>query len=309
MLVETPLSGVRDIVLLLRSLPHMEQIDPEDITLLAEHGVPRTFAAGAQLEMCQPSGRVVHLLMGGRIEITRGTHREIVNGTGGVGFAELFADVCPPKAVALVQSTTLELPADFLFRAMEDNFSFVRSAIGANARFLLNLVGGLPQLGPTPEASLAPPAKIGGDSLVDRMSLLAGSVLDQASLDATIALARSMQKVSIERGETLFTQGDASRWWINIVSGRIRCENEAGSVEVADGYVLGVLDTIGELRRSYTARALVDVDAYRVDIEDWLSVIQTHPDLALGLLRMTSRNLLDATAALEAASPIDEVAE
>ena len=129
MLVDMPLRSVRDIVLLLRSVPNMGEMDPGDMELLAEQAKPRRYEAGDLIDLNQDGKRSVHIITHGRVEIAREFGVEVVDAPSGAGFVDLIADIPAPTVRAATRAVTLEIPADFILATFEENFTFVRNGI------------------------------------------------------------------------------------------------------------------------------------------------------------------------------------
>lgn len=291
MLPDTTLQNVRSRALLIRTMPNMDKLSSDEIVLAAENTRVRRFRAGENVPMVRRTERLLYIVAAGQVRSTSGLAEVIVGARDNVGWSEWLADVEAPTVVALEDSNLLELSADFMLRALEDNYAFSRAIVRGNAERILDLRGGLPRSGHEQTAeSTAPPPTV-GDTLLDRLMLFGGGPLDQGSLDAAIAVARRMKRVRFKPGETIFSLGEASRWWVNMLGGEVECSNESGATLVQGEYTIGVMDAIAERPRSYRAVAKTEVLAYVIRYEDFAIVLETHPDLALGTVRMTSRTV------------------
>lgn len=291
MLADVHLRSVRDVVLLLRSLPLMVGMSAEDSVLLAEHGLPRRYQPGQPVELEGPNGRRVHLLCEGTVRIEGPDYTEDSVAPDAIGFAAIIAEAPTPTAVAVTPCTTVELSADFVMQIFEDNFGFCRNALRGMCQFLLGNWDGLPKESALPEV---PP--ICDDTLVDRLQHLSGSFLDQASLEAAVELARGAEPIAFQPGERMMREGEVARTWLSIVRGNVYCENGNGSTQVGRQMVLGVLDVMAEWPYSYSAYAVGEVLAYRHQIDRLLSVLRAHPDLTMGLLRRLAEEVLHVLA-------------
>ena len=95
-------------------------------------------------------------------------------------------------------------------------------------------------------------------------------------------------------GEVLFRVGDPSPFWFVVEYGRIACTNGAGErMDVGAGFVIGMMDAIGQQQRSYEARAETQVVVQRIDLEPYLGVLELHSDLARDVLANIARTSLD----------------
>jgi CRP-like cAMP-binding protein len=297
-LVDLPLPGVRDRVLLLRSLESFAALDDEAITLLAEHARPRAFGAG---EVVLVEGRPVesvHVVIDGQISSRRkGKLLAQVRRARGVGFLSLLArDENGVDAVADQPTRTFEVPAAVVHDAIEENFSFLRNLLRLSGRGLLDRRGGLPA------NPAAPPAAEVGEyptrplTLVERvLDMRSGGIFATGSLEPVVEVARRQEQVEFGPGELLWRAGEPASWSLRVLAGRIECSTPDGRrVVVGKGYVLGNLDALAEHPRSFEARAETRVAGYRSDLESLLSVIESHPELGRELLAVLSRMLLEA---------------
>ncbi|HEU4404814.1 MAG TPA: cyclic nucleotide-binding domain-containing protein [Polyangiaceae bacterium] len=298
MLVDLPLPGVRDRVLLLRSLESFAALDEEGITLLAEHARPRAFRPGEVVFVEGRPVESVHVVIDGQISSRRrGKLLAQVRRARGVGFLSLLArDENGVDAVADEPTHTLEVAAAVVHDMMEENFSFLRNLLRLSARGLLGRRGGLPA---NPDA---PPAAEIGEypartmTLVERvLDLRSGGIFATGSLEPVVELARRQEQVEFAPGELLWRAGEPSSWSLRVLAGRIECTGAGGRrVVVGQGYVLGNLDALAEQPRSFEARAETRVAAYRSDLEALLAVMESHPGLGREMLGVLSRFLLEA---------------
>ena len=289
--------SVRDVALLLRTLPFLNAVALDDLTLIAENALPRRYQAGQPIILSDERGALLQMLTYGRARVVGPDYQLNVSAPNGLGFANLVATEPPPEAFALTECASLEVVGDFMLRMLEENFSFFQEALRSICNYILDRTGGLPNLTPSPRtATYSAKCKI-DDTLVDRLAFIHSSVLDQASLDAAIQLARNAELVRFQPGDVIFEQGTPARTWVTIVCGRTRCANEVGSVDTAYDAALGILDCITERPRSYGVTAIDEVVAYRLHIEQLLSVLRTRPDLAMGLLRRIAHDVIRLLAA------------
>ena len=98
----------------------------------------------------------------------------------------------------------------------------------------------------------------------------------------------------VEPGEVLFRIGDPATFWLVVEHGRIACTNQAGErMDVGYGFVIGMMDAIGQQPRSFEARAEPRVVASRVELESFLGVLELHHDLAREFLALFARMAMD----------------
>jgi CRP-like cAMP-binding protein len=67
-------------------------------------------------------------------------------------------------------------------------------------------------------------------------------------------------------------------------------------VDVGRGLTLGVLDVWGERPRVYEARAVTPVIGYQVGFESFLTLLEAHVEVGIGILRGFARALLTSNA-------------
>ncbi|NUO49366.1 MAG: cyclic nucleotide-binding domain-containing protein [Polyangiaceae bacterium] len=296
MLVDAPILGVRDNLLLLRSLPAFMSIEDAALNLLAEHARVRRVREGERiLDPASPIDRV-YVVIEGEVRWTRGARTPKVAGRHDVvGWIALMAREEGIEAIAKTEAVVLELPAETLERALEDHFPIVRNTMRLGAASLVRARGNLPI-----DKAAAPPAQPGlrretPRSLVERvMGMRTAPIFKRASVEAVIALARNWTAVRAEPGDILWRVGDDSSHWLIIDYGVVTTTSRDGdSVDVGSGFVLGILDSIARLPRSYEARAATEIVASRIELEGFLGVLETHFDLARDFIAYLAREALD----------------
>jgi CRP-like cAMP-binding protein len=296
MLVSAPVLGVRDNLLLLRSLPAFTPIEDAALALLAEHARVRRVREGERiLNPAAPIDRV-YVVIEGEVRWTRGDRPAKVAGRHDVvGWIALMAREEGVEAIAKTEAIVLELPAETLERALEDHFPIVRNTMRLGAQSLVRARGNLPVA-----KDAAPPAEPGvrrdaPRGLVERvMGMRTAPIFKRASVEAVIALARSWTSVRAAPGDVLWRIGEESLHWVIIDYGVVTATSKDGdSVDVGSGFVLGILDSIARLPRSYEARAATEIVASRIELEGFLGVLETHFDLARDFIAYLAQEALD----------------
>ena len=298
MLTEIPLGSVRDRVLLLRSLGSFSGLDDEGMTLVAEHARGRSFRAG---ETLLTEGRPlshVYIVIDGQLTSERlGQRVAVVTRSRGVGFLSMMArDEQGVTVVADVDTQTLEVPTEVLEHGLEENFSLVRNTLRNIAAALVKKRGNLPA-----PADKPPPFSLGEfrereHTLVERiLDLRSGrGIFQDCNLDAVFAFARRIEEIRVEPGTVFWKIGEPSSFWLRLDHGRVRCRAADGAtVDVGHRYVLGIMDAVGQVERSYEARAETLVIAYRNQLETLLDVLEMHFDLARDFIAVLARALLE----------------
>jgi CRP-like cAMP-binding protein len=113
-------------------------------------------------------------------------------------------------------------------------------------------------------------------------------------MDALIELARRTTQFEVPAGHVFWSVGEPASYSIRIVYGRVRCTAADGSeVKVGAEFNLGGMDAWSMQPRSYAAIAETDVVGYRTELDEFLEVLELHPDLALSLLGLLARALIE----------------
>jgi len=285
--------GLRDMVLQLRSQAMFEGLDDAGLLLLAEHGRVAHYRHGEVIVAEGEPARAVYVVTDGAIEVSRAgriiTVREPGEGFGGLS---ILARELSVRAMARGQTRTLELPASAFEGALIENYSLLRNTLRVFGASVLSMRGSLP-VDPTVPRTVDEGAHYPTPrSMVERLLELRRSPFGQLNLEALVDFARQMVEVRYPAGQVLWSAGDASTHSLHVDAGRIRCTAPDGtSVDIGRGFTIGVLDVWGEHRRAYDARAETPVIASRIDFEKFLTVLETHPEVGLELLRGFAREL------------------
>lgn len=297
MITEMPLRSVRDRVLLLRSLPSFGGLDDEGLKLVAEHAKGRLFRAGETLLVEGRMPEYVYIVVNGQLTSRRlGKLLAVVTRPRGAGFLSVNArDENGVHVVADEDTQTLEIPVDALLSAFEENFSLVRNTLRISAAALVKKRGNLPA---SPDK--LPPLSLGPyrphpRTLVELLiELRSGGIFANTNIDALIGVARQSLEIRVEPGETFWNIGEPSSSWLRLDHGHVRCTAADGKVmDVGHHFVLGILDSLAGVPRSYQARAETRVVAYRTELEAFLAVLETHFELARALIGVVSKSLLE----------------
>lgn len=281
--------GARDRLFAMRALGIFADLDEDGATLLAEYSKLTSFKTGEHVTRREREVASVHVVIDGLIEVTRpdGARVEIGAGRpvgllGTVSRSNLNLD-----AVALRPTRTLEIPRGEFLGALEENFSLLRNVLRTVAGTLLDARGNLPLASKDIGAQAPlPTTTIGRQSLVQRV-LEVGRVpiFRDANIDSAFDLARALREISVPAGHVFWKVGDPATGSLRVAAGRVRCTTPDGRfVDVSGDYMLGTLNTLAGRPEGYEARALEPVFGYMVDFEEFLIVLEAHPELALGLL-------------------------
>jgi CRP-like cAMP-binding protein len=293
--LEPPRIGIRDRILVLRSFENFAGLDEEALTLIAEHARTCVFRRGDVLcEEGEPP-RSLQLVVEGQVTVSRRQLPPLVVKPGhGFGMLPIVANLDSGRAVADVDTRTLEIPAAAFRAALEENFSLLRNSLLLLGRGILRSRGNLPAA-PDDAPQLEPDEPDDRPSTpVERLLKLRSTPFGRMDVDALLDLARQIVECRVEAGHVFWSTGDRSTHSLHINRGRVRCTaSDRRHVDVGRNFTLGVMDVWGAQVRSYEARALTPVSAWRVDFEDFLSILETHVTVGLNLLQGFARMLLE----------------
>jgi CRP-like cAMP-binding protein len=286
--------GLRERLLVLRSLDLFDGCDDAALLLLTEHAKTMSYRAGEAISGDGDAPRALHVVTGGRVTLTR-SGRE-ASFAPGMPFGVLAVLAREPLGLARAaeDSRVLEIPAAALEGAIDESFSVLRSMLRVVGAAVLKARGNLPA------DPLAERAVDEGSfheetrSLVERLIELRTGPFGYMNLEALVDLARSMREVRLAKGDVLWSPGDASTHAYHLDYGRVRCTSPDGRhVDVGRGFTIGVLDVWGSEGRAYEARAETALIGYRIDFEDFLSLLETHGEVGSDILRGFARSLLE----------------
>ncbi|MEM9294043.1 MAG: 2-oxoglutarate dehydrogenase E1 component [Acidobacteriota bacterium] len=107
-------------------------------------------------------------------------------------------------------------------------------------------------------------------------------------------IARAATEITLEDGQLLFRQGEASQDFFVVIEGRVVIVRDDETVaNLQSGQVVGELGVLDHAPRIANAIASGTVRALRLTGEDILGRVEEHPALALGLLRGLAGRLRD----------------
>ncbi len=296
MLIENPLHGLRDRLLVMRSMPNFAALADQDLTFVAEHARERRFKKGELLFDDERVDRL-HIVLAGKVTVTRdGKLVTVIENNGAVGTLALLAlDDGRWRAVADADTLVLTVPEAAVRAALKESFPFYRNSLRLTAMTILKRRGNLP-MSPSGAAPAVPGERPDRQAtLVERMIQLRtrGGPFASGNMDALIELARRTTEFEVPAGHVFWEIGDPSSSSLRIIYGILRCTAADGSaVRVGTEFVLGGMDAWSLQPRSYSAIAETDVVAYRTEVEDFLEVLELQPDLAVELLRTLARALI-----------------
>lgn len=296
MIDEANVRSVRDRALLLRSLESFKGLSDEDLSILAERMRLRNFEPGDVIFTEADPIESVFFIMEGTIRIERnGVHiGTLTRGKAAGLFAVLAGDKRGVHATVEQPAVTFELSVRTLMSALKHYPTLLRHFIRTIADILLTSQGHLP--------TQDPPGWLESYRQLDRPRTLAErimlahrsiGVMVGANLDAIFEIVCQASEIHVPAGEHLWHLGDPSSASFVIDRGRIRCTAADGSQKViAPPHVIGRLESLADHPRPYDAVAETDLKALRIDIETFLAVLESHPDVGLALISRLASSLM-----------------
>ncbi|HKO49239.1 MAG TPA: cyclic nucleotide-binding domain-containing protein [Polyangiaceae bacterium] len=287
-------AGIRDRVLTMRSYSMFDGLDDDALLLLAEHGSSARYRDGEVISVEGEPTRMLCLIVEGEILVSRNgqvlTTRKPGDAYGGL---PLLAHEPSTLAVAVGDTCTLEVPASAFEAALIANFSLMRTMLRQLGSSVLAMRGNLPTDGNRPSAVEEGNYYSEPLSLVERLIKLRQGGFRHMNMEALIDLARSMLEIRCPAGALLWSTGDPSTHAIHIDVGRVRCTEPDGKhASVGRAFTIGVLD-VWSGSRVYEARAETPLIAFRIDFENFLALLEAHPEVGLDLLRGSALDLLN----------------
>jgi CRP-like cAMP-binding protein len=299
MLSDLSIQSLRDRVLLLHSLPAFGPLEDDTLTLLAEHVRIKQCRAGETLlELGEPIHHVYIVLEGEvRWQRTGQAAPSLAGAQDVVGWITLMArDPLGMSATVVRDAQLIELPAEMLENALEQDFSLARNMLRMGAQSLVRARGNLPaRIDQIPEVQIGV-QRLQRRTLVERLiEMRKAPLFANCDIEALVALTRRTRELRAEPGELLWRAGEeAAPFWLFVDYGKVRCTNSTGdSVEVGAGWVIGMMDAIAQRPRAYDARAETLVVGERIELEAFLGVLETHIELARDFIAFLAQRVLD----------------
>jgi CRP-like cAMP-binding protein len=300
MINELSFQSLRDRILLLRSLSGFAPLDDHALSLLAEHMRVRRCRKGQVLLALGEPIHHVYVVLEGRVRWRRKERPErVAQHSEVVGWITLMArDPDGLDAVADTDALVIELPAEVLEQALEEDFAIVRNSMRLGATAVLAARGHLPAR-PSEAPNVDPGVpRSEPRTLVERViAMRRGPLFGRVNAEALIALVRNSREFRAEPGELLWRVGDPASFWLIVDSGRIACTSKTGErMDVGANFVLGIMDAIAQQPRSFEARSETRLVGTRIELESFLGVLEIHFDLARDFVAFLSSAVLELNA-------------
>jgi CRP-like cAMP-binding protein len=276
----------------LRRIPGLEDLDPDLLTTLAARTELRRHAAGGSL--AGHALAAIHLVLEGRVLESRGRGAERSIERGGLvgDLGALFEESGPFRAVAAVDSVTLALPLEDLIDLCEEHFGLLVAALRAAARAAL--ASGRREGTGVPSAA-APPRARGSLALGDRiLALSAGPLFAEVAVHTLGRIASEAKPLALGPGDALWREGEPAGCLVTILDGALACRDARGDFEVGPGALLGLLEALAGVPRSFAASAATPVSALVLESSALLDAMEDDSDLAVDVLAALVRSLSPA---------------
>jgi len=137
--------------------------------------------------------------------------------------------------------------------------------------------------------------------LFDRLILLKKSpIFSMVMTDDLRVVAQAMEKQEYFAGDRIFEIGDQGDHLYIIVSGKVGISLESKSSDrsyiatLSSGDCFGEMNLLDDLPRSATAEVIEDTTLLSLEKTRLRGLIQSYPDMSVGMLRSLSLRLRDA---------------
>jgi len=295
--VPTVAAGVRDRLLAVRSLGILEGLDDDAALLLAEYSKLSTFEPEQEVTSANEEPESVYIVLEGRLRVPRPHGAPIIIDSGrGVGVIGVLSNSGRGlRSVAEVETRTLELSKDVFLAAIDESFSIARNLLKVFAEMILDERGELPAETDSVPTEPSIEDRTEPRTLVERvLELSRTGIFEGANSDPLFDMARVMRQICVPPGHVFFGAKDKARTVIRILGGTVQCAAANGqSVDVTSGHMLGGLPALAGRKYGFEARALTEAFAYEINFEDFLVVLETHPELTMKMLRTLSTTLVE----------------
>jgi CRP-like cAMP-binding protein len=265
----------------------------------------RLYAQGEQPEY-------IFFVREGQVRLEReGRATWILEGRSAVGTFDAALDRPHERtAVAGTRLHLFKLRVDHWQDLLEDSYGLARSAVANSVRTVAGIESRLWAAKSEPRGfavgSVGPLE--GPLSFIERMAFLAQDPLIRgAGIQVMVELADSMKELTFEPGAWLYERGHPRGEAFFMLHGEVVGERRQPEVKVhfGPGSVVGGVASLGDPILDWNARAVTQVRALSMRLEDWFDSMEEHFDLvrsALAQLARIRENLLEH---LEVANPGD----
>ncbi|HEX4339592.1 MAG TPA: cyclic nucleotide-binding domain-containing protein [Polyangiaceae bacterium] len=296
-IVPSVASGVRDRLLAVRTLGILHGLDDDGALLLAEYSKLSFFEPEQEVTSADADAESVHVVLEGRLRVPRPDGSSIIIDNGrGVGVIGVLANTGKGfQSIAEVPTRTLEISKEAFLTALDESFSIARNVLKIFAGTLLDDRGTLPTLQDAIPSPSIIEDRTEPRTLVERVIEVSRTgIFTDANIDPIFDIARVMRQIRVPVWHVFFKEGDLPRVIIRVLGGTVRCTKADGAaVEVSSGHMLGGLAALAARKHGFEAKATTEVVAYEINFEDFLVVLEAHPELSMKMLQTLARTLLE----------------
>jgi len=270
----------------LRTIDGFEDAELSDLNSLAENVTERTFEPGTLVTGPRARTAAIYIVLEGRLTGASGRTwgpAEVCGSLEAMGRRRMSEDVFAEE-----RTRTLQLSAAAFREILEDNYGLLTSVRRALGRQLHDL--------PMTFETFDMPEVVGEMPLgmVERLILLRRRMpFGRGRIEALSTLAQAAEEVRLPAGAELAVVGEPVVATLVILEGRVRVTRGATTVVVGPGYVVGALESLGELPHGTTSVALTPVRALRCPSSVMFDVLEDHTDLALAMIESLAAALVD----------------
>jgi hypothetical protein len=179
--------------------------------------------------------------------------------------------------------------------ALEESFPLLYSALRGMMRGALAARLEIEGDAGFSEPILEPLRPAGDLGLVERVLFVRRLLTYGAGgVEAFADLARDMTEVRLAAGTLLWEQGEPARDSLLLYSGVVRCQTDRDQeFFLGPDSVVGGIDSIANEARWFRATAHTNIVALRSEVAELIDVIEDHPSMGLGMVRVAARILSD----------------
>lgn len=292
--------GTFERILHLKRLPMLRELPAELLGVVAEQLEERLFAPGDPLLRAGDPEPAIHFLVDGTVAVSREGRSLSRCGQGAAlgGLGVLAREPARIDAVAESHVLSLGLEPDAVQEIFEDHFTLYSHVLRETGRQLLELLLAYPQATrglPVPRWPDLGPRDL---DLVERILLLRTvEVFRRASVNALAELSRGLTEIHFEPGMELWRAGEASGFFLLLVSGRADCQVEGGEgFSFGPGTPLGSIESVAERPRWFRAVTATPLICLHGNIEGLRDVLEDNAEMAgdyLAVIASAALRILD----------------
>ncbi len=264
----------------LRQLPLFASVSLDELFRIAGSGRQVRHEAGSVLEHEGMAAETVHILLDGRVTLTRhGNAPSSATPPAALGLDEALQGVPAQVTVRAVDAVvTLALPIDQLRTLLAENTDLVRGLFatlaeaGTQAWPLVTSTGAAAQFSQLAEDGVTAVEKV--------LALQRVPIFARVETADMLALSRIARVASFDTGARIFDASAAPALWL-VLTGDAMLESLDGgrSVPVTTGDAIGAASLITGAALGHSAEATRPLVALRIDREEFFELIEPRPAL------------------------------